>query len=98
MAWNGRYANNVPSKLQHFDVLLRHDPPGSVLEPGQNPIPIQVWVRKIPAYDPEEAIAKAMRFVLRSQVRNVTLKQWKYSEDVALPKPSNNGKIVIAKQ
>ena len=64
-----------------FDVLCEHDPPGT--EPGdllEGVMLIQAWVRRIAAFDPEEAGRKAESFLTRTRgVRNIRVKQWRFS-------------------
>jgi hypothetical protein len=73
--------NVIVRQPTFFDILVEHDPPGTL--PGENTddvLRIQCWVKRIAAHYPEEAALKAERFLAETRgVRNTRVKRWRYS-------------------
>lgn len=73
--------NIIVRRPMFFDVLCEHDPPGT--QPGDNVegvLRVQCWVRKVAAYDPEDAGRKAERFLTEHKhVGNIRVKRWRFS-------------------
>lgn len=55
----------MPSRIRYYDVTLEHLPPGEEYPVRRaRGIRIHCKVNRVPAYDPEEACQKALRFLL----------------------------------
>ena len=64
-----------------FDILCEHNPPGT--QPGdvvEGTLRVRCWVRKINAYDSEEAARKAEGFLTDKRgVGSIKVIRWRYS-------------------
>jgi hypothetical protein len=64
-----------------FDILCEHDPPGT--RPGDDTegiLRVRCWVRRVAAFDPEEAGRKAERFLTEDRgTRSIRVKRWRFS-------------------
>lgn len=68
----------MPAVKRYYSVTLEHLPPG--VAPGEQVIGgirIHCKVNNIPAFDPEEACQKAMRFLLMQGKKGVRVKSVK---------------------
>ena len=63
-----------------FDIEIEHDPPG--VGPGESvegTVRVKCWVKRIAAYDPEEAGRKAERFLTATRgIRSMTVTGWRF--------------------
>lgn len=75
----------APNIISHtprfFDVCLEHDPPGTEPRDNHGALRIRCWLKRIPAFNSEQAAEKAETF-LREQrgVGNIEAKLWRYSK------------------
>lgn len=75
----------TPNIISHtvifFDVCLAHDPPGTEPRDNHGALRIQCWLKRIPAFNPEQAAEKAETFLREKRgVCNIEVKSWRYSQ------------------